>query len=122
MNSLEISILLILTSNLDLNSHLFQVTIISLKYQTDSKSIGLHSRYELSMRTACPYPYADFDDEVQLQCVVGRWLSIYRGLELEHVASNLIPYTTYEFRLQAYNQAGGLEVPPMARETTRPAG
>ena len=74
------------------------------------------------MRTGCPYPYADFDDQVQLECIVGGWFTMYRGLELEYLAGNLIPYTTYEFRLQAYNEAGGLEVPPIVREKTEPAG
>ena len=74
------------------------------------------------MRTACPYPYADFDDELELQCTEGRWISLVRGLELEYVASNLIPYTSYEFRLQVYNKAGGLENPPLVRDTTLPSG
>ena len=88
-------------------------------YGVDSAT---YFRYEISMRIACPYPYADFDDQVKLQCIEGQWISIFRGLEMEHVASKLIPYTTYEFRLQVFNKAGGLEVPPVVRDTTLPAG
>ncbi len=74
------------------------------------------------MRSACPYPFADFEDAFELQCNTGRWINIYRGLDLQHTASRLIPYRTYEFRLQVFNRAGGLEVPPIVKDTTLPAG
>ncbi len=78
--------------------------------------------YELAVRIGCPYPYADIEDNFQLPCEEGRWMIIYRGLDLEHTATGLIPYTEYDFRLQVYNMVGGLSAPPVVTDTTLPAG
>ena len=81
------------------------------------------ARYELSMRQACPFPYADDDDEVTLSCTESQYVNRARGKTVMHaMVTGLTPYTKYEFRLQVSNAAGQLETPVTASSVTLPSG
>ena len=74
------------------------------------------------MRTACPQPYADADDGVEIPCSEGAESTKARGLLLNAQVTGLQPYTAYLFSLQVHNEAGGLERPVTAVNHTLPAG
>lgn len=79
-------------------------------------------RFQLAMRSSCPYPYADSDDHVVMPCTVGSLRSVLNGLVYTAHVGNLTPYTTYEFQLSVMNQYGSAEQPSTVLGTTLQAG
>ena len=73
------------------------------------------------MRSSCPHPYADDDDEVVIPCEDGFYSIVAKGLQLYAHISQLQPYTRYEFKLDVRNEAGGMDEPPAVSANTLPA-
>ncbi len=74
------------------------------------------------MRSGCPQPYSDATDKVKIPCNPGaQWQSRARGDIFTVHIDNLQPYSAYDFRLQAYNEAGSLADPPIVQGFTLPA-
>ena len=65
--------------------------------------------YELSWQQICPYPYADGDDEIELACSLGVERVAVREQDVFSARiDNLSPYTKYNLKLQASNDAGSV--------------
>ena len=60
------------------------------------------------MRQACPYPYADSDDPVTIDCEPGMYVSKVNGEALSVKVTDLEPFMKYEFLLQVRNEGGGI--------------
>ena len=80
------------------------------------------NRFQLSVRTSCPYPYADGSDLVTIPCTVGSLMTVSDGLVYSTQVANLTPFTAYEYRLNVWNRAGSADQPAVAMATTLPAG
>ena len=74
------------------------------------------------MRSSCPQPYSDANDPVNIPCTEGLWVVRARGLTFYARVGNLLPYTSYEFRLHATNEIGPIADPPSTIGHTLPAG
>lgn len=74
------------------------------------------------MRTSCPQPYANDDDEVSIPCSDSPYSMVARGLQWFAHVDNLRPYTLYEFKLDVQNEAGGLDQPLTVSNNTLAAG
>ena len=75
----------------------------------------------MSMRQSCPHPYADADDNVEIVCEASPWVTQVRGVVFKHHVENLLPYTNYQYQLNAFNEAGGLVAPPVVTVPTSTA-
>ena len=85
--------------------------------------VCLCDRYELSVREACPHPYADDNDDVTMPCTEGQYVNRARGKNVLHVhITGLTPYSKYEFQLLVSNTAGQLESPVTTSSVTLPTG
>ena len=73
------------------------------------------------MRQSCPHPYADADDNVEIVCEASPWVTQVRGIVFKHHIENLLPYTNYQYQLNAFNEAGGLVAPPVVTVPTSTA-
>ena len=79
-------------------------------------------RFQLSMRTSCPYPYANGTDRLVMQCSVGPLTMVASGLVYSTHVTSLLAYTKYEFQLNVWNQAGAADQPAVTFGITLPAG
>ena len=85
--------------------------------------VCLCDRYELSVREACPHPYADDNDDVTMPCTEGQYVNRARGKNVLDVhITGLTPYSKYEFQLLVSNTAGQLESPVTTSSVTLPTG
>ena len=55
------------------------------------------------MRRICPYPYADEGDIISLPCTPDAWTNLTYSRVFSHRVEDLLPYTTYEFYVKAFN-------------------
>lgn len=76
------------------------------------------NRFLLYQRMACPLtlqPFSQF-------CKVGEPKKIFEGLLMEFTVADLLPYTAYEFQVQAENSVGGVDTPIWVRAETNSSG
>ncbi|GFO50464.1 usherin, partial [Plakobranchus ocellatus] len=88
---------------------------VALTWSTPDSPNGVIQRYEIHQRKPCPKTFQPFEQT----CVLGDAISIYTGLETTFTAHNLSPYTAYEFKLQAFNEEGGVDFPQWVRAETQ---
>ncbi|KAL5008917.1 hypothetical protein ScPMuIL_014498, partial [Solemya velum] len=89
-------------------------TSITLGWSFPSEPNGEITKFTLYQRASCPLTMQPFSQ----YCEVGAAETIYEGLLVKFMVTDLSPYTAFEFQVQAENDVGGVEVPIWVRVET----
>ncbi|XP_021347323.1 usherin-like [Mizuhopecten yessoensis] len=90
---------------------------IRLGWSYPTSPNGAIVRFLIYQRRACPPTNQPFPQT----CVVGDPSIAFDGLAIERAIVSLLPYTAYEFQIQAENEAGYVDFPTWVWAETRPA-
>ncbi|XP_060070524.1 usherin-like [Ylistrum balloti] len=89
---------------------------IRLGWSYPTSPNGAIIRFLIYQRRACP----PTDQPFPQTCVVGDPSIAFDGLAIERAIVSLLPYTAYEFQIQAENEAGYVDFPTWVRAETMP--
>ena len=77
----------------------------------------------MHLRRGCPYPFADSDDALNMDCLEETWQSIdIQDDVFEKTVNELVPYMKYDVRLRVWNSGVVDYVESANAFITKPSG
>ncbi|XP_077990481.1 usherin-like [Glandiceps talaboti] len=89
------------------------ITWMEIVWLQPQQNNGPITRYELHGRETCP----PLSQQIEWSCSEGEFQEQYSGMDLAFNATELTPYTRYDWKVIAYNDAGSTESSIMTAET-----